>query len=101
MVIINAANRDPMAFENPEDLDITRYPNPHVAFGGGIHHCLGANLGAAGGSGGVPRADSQIPTVQVRQRPQRAGIPQPAEHPRRGESAGGVVISGPDVIATV
>ncbi len=44
MVIINAANRDPMAFENPEDLDITRYPNPHVAFGGGIHHCLGANL---------------------------------------------------------
>ena len=44
MAIINAANRDPMAFENPEDLDITRYPNPHVAFGGGIHHCLGANL---------------------------------------------------------
>ena len=44
MVIINSANRDPMAFENPEDLDITRYPNPHVAFGGGIHHCLGANL---------------------------------------------------------
>ena len=44
MAIINAANRDPMVFENPEDLDITRYPNPHVAFGGGIHHCLGANL---------------------------------------------------------
>ena len=44
MTIINAANRDPMAFEHPEDLDITRYPNPHVAFGGGIHHCLGANL---------------------------------------------------------
>jgi cytochrome P450 len=39
-----AANRDPDAFPNPERLDLTRTPNRHVAFGYGIHRCLGAHL---------------------------------------------------------
>ncbi|MEA2741613.1 MAG: hypothetical protein QOH05_4920 [Acetobacteraceae bacterium] len=41
---ISSANRDPDAFPNPETFDITRYPNQHVAFGSGVHHCLGATL---------------------------------------------------------
>ena len=41
---ISSANRDPEAFENPTSFDITRHPNPHVAFGSGTHHCLGATL---------------------------------------------------------
>lgn len=41
---ITSANRDPRAFENPDTFDISRDPNPHVAFGNGVHHCLGATL---------------------------------------------------------
>ena len=42
--VISSANRDPDVFEQPDDLNITRNPNPHVAFGSGVHHCLGATL---------------------------------------------------------
>jgi cytochrome P450 len=41
---ISSANRDPKAFAAPETFEVTRHPNPHVAFGSGIHHCLGASL---------------------------------------------------------
>ncbi|WP_244200514.1 cytochrome P450 [Micromonospora arborensis] len=39
-----AANRDPEVFADPDVLDLTRKPNPHVTFGYGAHLCLGAQL---------------------------------------------------------
>ncbi|MBB84834.1 MAG: cytochrome P450 [Deltaproteobacteria bacterium] len=45
LLLYPAGNRDERAFENPDDFDIERWPNRHVAFGGyGVHHCLGASL---------------------------------------------------------
>jgi cytochrome P450 len=42
--MLASANTDPERFSNPERMDITRSPNPHVAFGTGMHFCLGAQL---------------------------------------------------------
>ena len=45
LLVYSSANRDELAFENPDSIDVTRHPNDHVAFGaGGPHFCLGASL---------------------------------------------------------
>ena len=46
-IALAAANHDPEVFAAPDRVDLTRHPNPHVAFGGGLHTCVGAAVGRA------------------------------------------------------
>ncbi len=44
LMLYGSANRDERVFDRPDELDLTRDPNPHLGFGIGQHFCLGANL---------------------------------------------------------
>lgn len=44
MAVNSSANHDETVFDDPEDLRLDRSPNPHIAFGHGAHHCVGAQL---------------------------------------------------------
>ena len=62
---ISSANRDPNVFADPDKFDITRQPNPHVAFGNGVHHCLGATLARVEGQEVFKALAERFPDLQV------------------------------------
>jgi cytochrome P450 len=62
---IGAANRDPAVFEEPDALRLDRQPNPHLAFGDGIHFCLGAALARAQGCVAIPRLLERFPNLRI------------------------------------
>jgi cytochrome P450 family 142 subfamily A polypeptide 1 len=44
LLMYGSANRDESVFREPQRFDVTREPNPHLAFGFGTHFCMGASL---------------------------------------------------------
>jgi cytochrome P450 len=60
-----SANRDAEQFAEPERFDITRTPNRHVAFGHGIHFCIGAPLSRMEASVALPMIINQLPHLRV------------------------------------
>jgi cytochrome P450 len=71
-----AANRDPAQFPEPDRLDIARHPNRHLAFGHGIHLCLGAALARTEAKIALQRLVCEHPALRAN------GAPLHRLHPR-------------------
>ena len=70
---IGAANRDPAQFDHPEQLDLTRENNRHLAFGFGIHQCAGLSLARLEGRIAVGRFLQRFPDYRLSAAPTRGG----------------------------
>ena len=80
MAMLAAANMDPAANEHPERLDLERRPNRHLAFGTGIHFCLGHQLARIEGKCALqalftrwPKLEMAVPESEIQWR-ERPGI---------------------------
>ncbi|MEO6031704.1 MAG: cytochrome P450 [Burkholderiaceae bacterium] len=69
---IAAANRDPAQFERADQFDIGRAPNRHIAFGSGIHQCVGMRLGRLEGWVALQRFLARFPHYQLSAPPVRS-----------------------------
>ena len=70
---IGAANRDPAQFADPENLDIGRTPNRHLAFGTGAHQCAGMALARLEGAVAISRYLARFPNYALDGAPVRGG----------------------------
>jgi cytochrome P450 len=70
---IGAANRDPAVYENPEQLNLRRTGNKHLAFGFGVHQCAGLSLARLEGRIAIGRFLQRFPNYQLTQAPVRGG----------------------------
>jgi cytochrome P450 len=70
---IGAANRDPLQFSEPEEFDIARTPNRHLAFGSGAHQCAGMALARLEGAIAISRFLARFPGYTLNGSPVRGG----------------------------
>jgi cytochrome P450 len=66
-VIVAAANRDPAQFPEAHRFNVARTPNDHLAFGNGIHYCLGAPLARMEGAIAIRSALERFPRLRLAQ----------------------------------
>jgi cytochrome P450 len=69
--VLASANRDQRQFSDPDRLDLSREPNKHLAFGLGVHYCLGAPLARLEGQTAIGALVSRLPNIRMTQRPLR------------------------------
>jgi len=70
MVVIASADHDPERFADPDELDITRAANKHLAFGKGIHFCLGAPLARMEGQIAIGTLLRRMPNLRLADSPE-------------------------------
>jgi cytochrome P450 len=63
--VLSAANRDSVRFDAPDKVDVTRKDNAHMAFGHGIHHCLGAPLARLEGRIAITHLLDRFPDLRL------------------------------------
>ncbi len=63
--MIGAANRDPAVFQEPDRLDLKRQPNPHIAFGFGVHFCIGGPLARLEGAIAIETLLRRMPNLKL------------------------------------
>ena len=69
-LVQHAANRDPDAFDQPDQFEIARDPNNHIGFGFGLHFCLGASVARLEGTIALEALVRRLPNLELGPEPE-------------------------------